>query len=299
MAQIYTLPLAGENEVFSIYGKRDLDGNGTLEDTHGGWDIRPPKVSGAVPVFDAQAPASGTVDWVQTWDGKTKTGNMSYGTAARFKTAEGVYVYAAHMTTRYVKKPQKVAAGTVLGHYGAKTTGASGGPHIHVEMRDGGTSTAKRACPGEFFGLANAKDVTYHRERMEAAVIGHLSCTKADYRWREGAGTDKPLYRDKNNGAGMYCRKGVIYRVYGTATVAGQLWCQVTPPASCITKGSAPALWVSAACGSYEPKANAANPNDTANWDADGNDFVVTASRGDRAALRRLCEDGQLPVRNL
>ena len=75
MAQLYTLPLAGENEVFSIYGLRALDGNGTLEDRHGGWDIRPPKVSGTVPVFEAQAPAAGTVDWVQTWDGKTKTGN--------------------------------------------------------------------------------------------------------------------------------------------------------------------------------------------------------------------------------
>lgn len=298
MAQIYTLPLAGENEVFSIFGKRDLDGNGTLENDHGGWDIRPPKVNGAVPVFDAQAPATGTIDWVQTWDGKTKTGSMSYGTAARIKTAENVYIYAGHMTTRYVKKAQKVTAGAALGHWGAKTTGNSYGPHDHVEFRDGGTGTAKRACPGEFFGLPNVKDVTWHRERMEAAVIGYLTCQKASYRWREGAGTDKPLFKDKNNGAQMYCRKGVVYRVYATATAAGQLWCQVTPPASCIVKGSAPALWVSAECGSYEPKANAANPHDTANWDAEGNDFVVTASKGDRPALRALCEAGQLYVRN-
>lgn len=301
MAQLYTLPLAGENEVFSIYGLRDLDGNGTLEDRHSGWDIRPPKVGGRVPEFTAQAPAAGAVDWVQTWDGHTKTGSQSYGNACRVKTPEGVYVYAAHMTAREVTKGQTVAGGQVLGQYGAKTTGNSGGPHVHIEMRAGGTSTAKRACPGEFFGIANTKDVVYHRERMEVATVGLLTCTKANYRWREGAGTDWPLFKDKNNGAQMYCRVGVIYRVYATATVAGQLWCQVTPPAGCITKGKAPALWVSAACGSYQPKAEPAKPEPgpgPVDWDSAGNDFVVTASAGDRAELREVCERLGLPVKN-
>lgn len=40
------------------------------------------------------------------------------------------------------------------------------------------------------------------------------------------------------------------------------------------------------------------NPNDHADWDAAGNDFIVTASKGDREALRKVCAERKLPVKN-
>lgn len=40
------------------------------------------------------------------------------------------------------------------------------------------------------------------------------------------------------------------------------------------------------------------NPRDTADWNAESNDFIVSASKGDRAKLRDACAQIQLPVRN-
>ena len=47
-----------------------------------------------------------------------------------------------------------------------------------------------------------------------------------------------------------------------------------------------------------EDAANPDNPNDKADWDAASDDFVISASKGDRAKLRELCNELKLPVRN-
>lgn len=256
MAQLHTLPFAGSNEVYSLFGWRDLSGNGKFDNKHGGWDIRPPKVGGVVPTATGQACCAGAVDWKQVYNAvTTRNDSTSYGNAVRIKTTEGVYCYMAHLYNHALAKGQQVQRGAAVGQYGPKTTGNSGGVHCHLEYRVGGTGTGQRVCPGEVLGISNTKDVVYDREAMEAHVVGYLRCTKDAYRWRLGAGTDKALYKDANNGAGAYCHAGVIYRVYATAIAGGVVWCQITPPQSCITRGTAPACWVSSQCGVYEAKA--------------------------------------------
>lgn len=252
MAQLHNLPFAGDNELFSIYGWRDLNGDGRMDNKHGGWDIRPPKVGGVVPTKTGEAPCVGYVDWRQVFN-KTTSANdsTSYGNCVRLKAEGAIYAYMAHLYTIALAFGQGVAQGQAVGQYGPRTTGNSGGVHCHLEYRVGGTATARRVCPGELLGISNTKDVTYNREKIDAAKVGLLTCTEDAYRWRLGAGTDKALFKDSNNGAGATCHADAIYRVYATETTGGQLWCQITPPASCITKGSAPACWVSAACGSY------------------------------------------------
>lgn len=302
MATMYSLPFKGDNEIFSIYGRRDLDGDGRYDNTHGGWDIRPPKVNGTVPTAFALWPCDGEIDSEGNFNGLTSANtNASYGIYRRVKTADGSYVILAHMALAAAGTGALVYEGVVAGRYGPNTTGNSGGVHAHWEGRHGGSGTAYRCCPGEMLGIANVKDVTYNREAMNAATVGHLTCERAGYRWRTGAGIDEPLFFDGNNGQKMYALTGVIYRVYAVREVAGTEWCQVTPPMSCIKKGRAPELWVSADCGEYEPIAKAEQapptPAQKLDWNS-GNSFVVTATGADKARLAALVAELGLPCRS-
>lgn len=86
------------------------------------------------PIYAAE---SGEVDWVQTWDGKTKTGNMSYGTAVRvnhqkLRNGDTVKTLYAHMAYRTVNIGQYVEAGEILGYTGS--TGNTFGAHLHFEV---------------------------------------------------------------------------------------------------------------------------------------------------------------------
>ena len=257
MGELFTLPFAGGNEVFSIFGKRDCNGDGKWDTAkHGGWDVRPPKVGGVVPTKQGQAVCSGRVDWKNVYNAITQdNGTNSYGNAIRIVTEGGVRAYMAHLYSHNLSVGEFVNAGDIVGQYGPRTTGNSGGVHCHVEFRIGGTSTSRRTCPGNMFGLTNTKDVVYNRERMEAATIGWLDCTRDNYRWRFGPGVENDLFEDVNNGALQYCIKGVLYRVYAMAKDKdGQSWYQITPGDACITKGTAPACWVSGECGTYTAK---------------------------------------------
>ena len=290
---LYNLPFAGENKLASAYGWRTLNG---VRAFHSGWDWHP--MENGIKKQQALCcwAADGKVDWLQNWDGRTKTGNMSYGNCERAVTPDKTYMYMAHLYNHMNKNGSVVKQGGAVGYIGPQTTGNSTGNHLHAEFRVGGTATTKRVCPGEIYGLANVDGVTYDREAMEAAAIGYLDCTTAQYRWRTGAGTGYALYKPANTGTCMYCRVGVTYRVYAVVTLpGGETWCQITPPAGCITAGSAPALWVSAACGTYTAKSIPARPVD---WNSTGNDFLITASKGDRPALREVCERLALPVKN-
>lgn len=300
MGEIFTLPFAGENEVFSIYGNRDCNGDGKWDTAkHGGWDVRPPKVGGVVPTKQGQAVCSGRVDWKNVYNAVTRdNGTNSYGNAVRIVTEGGVRAYMAHLYSHNLSVGEFVNAGDIVGQYGPRTTGNSGGVHCHVEFRLGGTSTTRRTCPGNMFGMANSKDVTYHRERMEAATIGWLDCTRDNYRWRLGPGVENALFEDANNKALQYCIKGVLYRVYAVAhDKDGAAWYQITPGDACITKGTAPVCWVSGECGTYTAK-QPASPADSLKEAADGLHVMkfTPTSEDDAEALARAMLALRLPV---
>ena len=89
------------------------------------------------PVYAAE---DGTVDQVQAWDGRTKTGMQSYGNMLRIRHAD----YNDHtLQTRYghlskicVRMGEHVEEGQLIGYSGA--TGNVQGAHLHFEVLCGG-----------------------------------------------------------------------------------------------------------------------------------------------------------------
>lgn len=98
---------------------------------HGALDFR---ASVGTPVYASE---SGTVNWVQTWDGKTKTGNQSYGNLVRIRHADyngkKLETYYAHLSKVAVSNGQTVTECQLIGYTG--NTGNSTGPHLHYEVR--------------------------------------------------------------------------------------------------------------------------------------------------------------------
>ena len=90
------------------------------------------------PVYAAE---DGTVDWVQTWDGRSTSGNQSYGNLVRIRHADyhggKLQTLYAHLQRVTVKNGQAVREGEVIGYSG--NTGNSTGPHLHFEVRLSGT----------------------------------------------------------------------------------------------------------------------------------------------------------------
>jgi murein DD-endopeptidase MepM/ murein hydrolase activator NlpD len=82
------------------------------------------------------AAESGTVDQLQYWDGRTKTGMQSYGNMVRIN--HGVYdggllqTRYAHMSKLLVKNGQNVYRGQIIGYMGS--TGNATGQHLHFEV---------------------------------------------------------------------------------------------------------------------------------------------------------------------
>lgn len=102
---------------------------------HGAIDLR---AAVGTPVYAAE---DGTVNWVQAWDGKTKTGNQSYGNLVRIQHAnyngKKLETYYAHLSKVCVKNGEKVKEGQVIGYSGE--TGNCYGAHLHFEVRLNGT----------------------------------------------------------------------------------------------------------------------------------------------------------------
>lgn len=94
---------------------------------HGAIDLR---AAIGTPVVAA---APGVIDWVQYWDGKTKTGNQSYGNVVRIRHSDGSASLYAHLNTIIVGYNANVSLGQVIGYSG--NTGNSTGPHLHFEVR--------------------------------------------------------------------------------------------------------------------------------------------------------------------
>ena len=85
------------------------------------------------PVYAAE---DGTVDQIQAWDGRTKTGMQSYGNMLRLthsnyrgRTLQTRY---AHLSRLCVKAGQLVREGDLLGYSGE--TGNCQGAHLHFEV---------------------------------------------------------------------------------------------------------------------------------------------------------------------
>lgn len=90
------------------------------------------------PVYAAE---DGTVDWVQTWDGRSTSGDQSYGNLVRIRHADyhggKLQTLYAHLKESKVKYGQAVKEGELIGYSG--NTGNSTGPHLHFEVRLSGT----------------------------------------------------------------------------------------------------------------------------------------------------------------
>ena len=86
------------------------------------------------PVYAAE---DGTVDWVQTWDGRSTRGDQSYGNLVRIRHADynggKLQTLYAHLKESKVRYGQAVKEGELLGYSG--NTGKSTGPHLHFEVR--------------------------------------------------------------------------------------------------------------------------------------------------------------------
>ena len=89
------------------------------------------------PVYAAEA---GTVNWVQTWDGKSTAGNQSYGNGVKIRHADyngqTLETRYAHLSSYVVKNGQAVEEGQLIGYTG--NTGKSSGAHLHFEVILGG-----------------------------------------------------------------------------------------------------------------------------------------------------------------
>ena len=90
------------------------------------------------PVYAAE---DGTVDWVQAWDGRSTSGDQSYGNLVRIRHADynggKLQTLYAHLKESKVKSGQTVKEGELIGYSG--NTGNSTGPHLHFEVRLAGT----------------------------------------------------------------------------------------------------------------------------------------------------------------
>lgn len=86
------------------------------------------------PIYAAE---DGTVDWIQKWDGHTKTGNQSYGNLIRIthKNYNGkkLQTYYAHLSSFNVKQGDTVKEGQIIGYSGE--SGNCAGAHLHFEVR--------------------------------------------------------------------------------------------------------------------------------------------------------------------
>lgn len=86
------------------------------------------------PVYASE---DGTVNLTQLWDGRTLTGNQSYGNLVRIRHSDyrgkALETYYAHLSRICVASGQTVTEGQLIGYSGE--TGYCEGAHLHFEVR--------------------------------------------------------------------------------------------------------------------------------------------------------------------
>lgn len=124
---------------------------------HNAIDLRAPV---GTPVYAAE---DGTVDWVQTWDGRTTTGNQSYGNAVRIRHADAqgrsLQTRYAHLSQVLVRPGDRVQAGQLIGYSG--DTGNVSGPHLHFEVIWDGVRRNPLVWLDDDFTTASPRVYTY------------------------------------------------------------------------------------------------------------------------------------------
>ena len=112
------------------------------------------------PVYAAEG---GTVNWTQQWDGHTKTGMQSYGTALLICHEDygGVSLQTryAHLSRLCVSKGQQVKEGQLIGYTGQ--TGNVYGAHLHFEVILGGARRNPLVWLDDDFTTADGGVYTY------------------------------------------------------------------------------------------------------------------------------------------
>lgn len=127
----------------------------------------------------AYAPASGTVIWVQHWNGSL-AGNQSWGNAIRVQMADGRVWLAAHFASQIHTVGEVIKKGDFIGEQGR--TGNVTGIHTHWELWRG--TAGGLLDPSEILGIPNAAPATYEVEwdvgesptppGPEPPAVGHL-----------------------------------------------------------------------------------------------------------------------------
>ena len=112
------------------------------------------------PVYAAE---DGTVNWVQHWDGHTKTGNQSYGNLVRIQHADyngqALETYYAHLSRTCVANGERVTEGQLIGYSGE--SGNCFGAHLHFEVRVARTRYNPLNWLDDDFACANATVATH------------------------------------------------------------------------------------------------------------------------------------------
>lgn len=118
------------------------------------------------------AAEDGTVDTVQTWDGKTKTGMQSYGNMVRIKhtdyKSKTLMTRYAHLSKISVNLGNKVKKGDLIGFAG--NTGNSFGSHLHFEVIQSGTRTNPLVWLDDDFTTASSKVFTFREGEHSVAI---------------------------------------------------------------------------------------------------------------------------------
>lgn len=172
------------------------------------------------PVYAAEA---GTVNWVQTWDGKSTAGNQSYGNAVKIRhedyNGQSLETRYAHLSEYLVKNGQHVEEGQLIGYTG--NTGKSSGAHLHFEVILGGTRRNPLVWLDDDFTTAWETVYTYgpgegpvqREEKEETNMV-----LKSDTFKIGPAGTN-----DKNAVAEVADRLGIANYVNGDYIIVGPM----------------------------------------------------------------------------
>ena len=141
-------PAPGHYHISSSYGNRTLDG---VTDFHGGIDISDGGINGTA----ACAAASGTVLMhgekfcTHNFNKHYNCGcNGGYGNYLILDHGNGIYTLYAHLASISVADGQSVTVGQQVGVIGS--TGHSTGPHLHFEVRVGGSGYGNRVNPQDY-----------------------------------------------------------------------------------------------------------------------------------------------------